>query len=223
MIMEFNEREKLSFCDLGRYSMNFSQTLNGFIARLDCTASELCTAAGLSPATISRYRAGERVPDVQSATFSALCDAIANRSQQRAAEEALTAQQVRAAFLSCPDITAAGPSQLGASGYAHPRAAAASGPDLSGDELRCFNSVALSLRRPPTSRPGPVCSRRRPVCCRTGEGCGIPRRPCYAAGLLGSVAGGQCRRLCAAAGLAAGCGPRATGQRLRIPRKARRL
>ena len=52
--------------------MNFSQTLNGFIARLDCTASELCTAAGLSPATISRYRAGERVPDVQSATFSAL-------------------------------------------------------------------------------------------------------------------------------------------------------
>ncbi|MEI3129970.1 MAG: hypothetical protein V8S89_03730 [Oscillospiraceae bacterium] len=66
--------------------MNFSQTLNGFIARLDCTASELCTAAGLSPATISRYRAGERVPDVQSATFSALCDAIANLSQQRAAE-----------------------------------------------------------------------------------------------------------------------------------------
>ena len=93
--------------------MNFSQTLNGFIARLDCTASELCTAAGLSPATISRYRAGERVPDVQSATFSALCDAIANLSQQRAAEEALTAQQVRAAFLSCPEITAAGPSQLG--------------------------------------------------------------------------------------------------------------
>lgn len=93
--------------------MNFSQTLNGFIARLDCTASELCTVAGLSPATISRYRAGERVPDVQSATFSALCDAIANLSQQRAAEEALTAQQVRAAFLSCPEITAAGPSQLG--------------------------------------------------------------------------------------------------------------
>ena len=93
--------------------MNFSQTLNGFIARLDCTASELCTAAGLSPATISRYRAGERVPDVQSATFSALCDAIANLSQQRAAEEALTAQQVRAAFLSCPEITAAGPFQLG--------------------------------------------------------------------------------------------------------------
>lgn len=93
--------------------MNFSQTLNGFIARLDCTASELCTAAGLSPATISRYRAGERVPDVQSATFSALCDAIAKLSQQRAAEEALTAQQVRAAFLSCPEITAAGPSQLG--------------------------------------------------------------------------------------------------------------
>ena len=93
--------------------MNFSQTLNDFTARLGCTASELCAAAGLSPATISRYRAGERVPDVQSAAFSALCDAIAKLSQQQKAQETLTAQQVRAAFLSCPELAAAGAPQLG--------------------------------------------------------------------------------------------------------------
>lgn len=93
--------------------MNFSQTLNDFITRLGCTASELCAAAGLSPATISRYRAGERVPDVQSAAFSALCEAIAKLSQQQKAQETLTAQQVRAAFLSCPELAAAGAPQLG--------------------------------------------------------------------------------------------------------------
>ena len=93
--------------------MNFSQTLNGFIARLDCTASELCTAAGLSPATISRYRAGERVPDVQSATFSALCDAIAKTLAAAGSRRGTHGTTGAGGVLILPDITAAGPSHLG--------------------------------------------------------------------------------------------------------------
>ena len=42
--------------------MKFSETLNDLLSRLSCTAKELCAASGLSEATLSRYRSGERLP-----------------------------------------------------------------------------------------------------------------------------------------------------------------
>ena len=57
--------------------MKFNEQLNYYIELFDCTAKELCDASGLSPATLSRYRSGERTPDVNSNGFKNLCYAIA--------------------------------------------------------------------------------------------------------------------------------------------------
>lgn len=43
--------------------MDFKDKLNEYIARLECTAKDLAESAGLSAATLSRYRSGERAPD----------------------------------------------------------------------------------------------------------------------------------------------------------------
>lgn len=45
--------------------MEFKDILNGFIEELDCSGRELAQASGLSPATVSRYRSGERTPENQ--------------------------------------------------------------------------------------------------------------------------------------------------------------
>ena len=43
--------------------MNFSSLLNQYMAQMNCTAKELSEKTGLSTATLSRYRSGERVPN----------------------------------------------------------------------------------------------------------------------------------------------------------------
>ena len=43
--------------------MNFSSLLNQYMAQMNCTAKELSEKTGLSAATLSRYRSGERVPN----------------------------------------------------------------------------------------------------------------------------------------------------------------
>lgn len=43
--------------------MDFKDKLNECIIRLDCTAKDLAESSGLSAATLSRYRSGERIPD----------------------------------------------------------------------------------------------------------------------------------------------------------------
>lgn len=43
--------------------MEFNELLNQYINRINCTAKELSTATGLSPAALSRYRTGERIPN----------------------------------------------------------------------------------------------------------------------------------------------------------------
>ena len=52
--------------------MNFHEKLNEYIQMLSCTAKELSELSGLSAATLSRYRSGERVPDMRSSAFSLL-------------------------------------------------------------------------------------------------------------------------------------------------------
>lgn len=43
--------------------MKFCDKLNEYIGALACTAKELSEQSGISAATISRYRSGERVPE----------------------------------------------------------------------------------------------------------------------------------------------------------------
>lgn len=56
--------------------MRFYEQLNEYMKLLNCTAKELCSASGISAAALSRYRSGERVPDVHSETFEQLCSAL---------------------------------------------------------------------------------------------------------------------------------------------------
>lgn len=50
----------------GGFDPMFSELLNDYIARLGCSGRELAEASGLSAATVSRYRSGERSPESES-------------------------------------------------------------------------------------------------------------------------------------------------------------
>jgi len=52
--------------------MNFSTVLNNYIDLINCSSKELSTASGISPAAISRYRNGERIPNFESKQFNNL-------------------------------------------------------------------------------------------------------------------------------------------------------
>lgn len=43
--------------------MTFPELLNEYIRELNCTASELAEASGLTSASLSRYRNGQRMPE----------------------------------------------------------------------------------------------------------------------------------------------------------------
>ena len=43
--------------------MDFKDKLEEYIKQLNCTAKDLSDSSGLSAATISRYRSGERIPE----------------------------------------------------------------------------------------------------------------------------------------------------------------
>ena len=45
--------------------MEFSELLNQIIERTGCTAKELSEISGISPASLSRYRSGERMPEYE--------------------------------------------------------------------------------------------------------------------------------------------------------------
>ena len=83
--------------------MKFSEKLNEYMENLDCSAKEICDASGLSQATLSRYRSGERTPDIGTDSFEKLCVAIAAIAQYRLATD-ITEESVSSAFLGCEDI-----------------------------------------------------------------------------------------------------------------------
>lgn len=56
--------------------MKFNEQLNTYIEMLQCTAKELSDISGLSPAVISRYRTGEREPDVASDNLTKLATVL---------------------------------------------------------------------------------------------------------------------------------------------------
>lgn len=76
--------------------MEFNDQLNAYIARLGCTARELAECSGLSAATVSRYRSGERMPD--RAQLAALCRGIAALAAQKG-QEGFAAPEVERTLL----------------------------------------------------------------------------------------------------------------------------
>ena len=83
--------------------MKFNEKLNEYIDILDCTAKELSRNSGISTATISRYRNGERVPEINSDALNQLCSAIAQTAKQKQIKE-ITYDSVIESFLNCSDI-----------------------------------------------------------------------------------------------------------------------
>jgi transcriptional regulator with XRE-family HTH domain len=69
--------------------MSFCDQLNQYIDDLGCSAKDLASASGISPAAISRYRTGERTPDPDSKQMRMLAEGIAKLSSGRFSEDAV--------------------------------------------------------------------------------------------------------------------------------------
>lgn len=83
--------------------MKFSEKLNDYIEQLSCTGKDICNLSGISAASFSRYRNGERVPELGTKPFEDLCCALAQISVQKG-ELQITADSVKKAFVSCDDF-----------------------------------------------------------------------------------------------------------------------
>ena len=75
--------------------MEFSELLNQIIERTGCTAKELSEISGISPASLSRYRSGERMPEYEQMQklLQGLKTLIKERGVSDIDEEALQATQ----------------------------------------------------------------------------------------------------------------------------------
>ena len=56
--------------------MTFCEKLNNYIEQLECSSQELANASGLSSAVISRYRNGERTPNIKSKQLENLSNGL---------------------------------------------------------------------------------------------------------------------------------------------------
>ena len=95
--------------------MNFSEQFNTYIQTLQCTAKELSEISGISAATLSRYRSGERVPEANSEAFEKLCEAIYTIAQTKAASTqatSLSAASIKESFFKCSDMATIDKEQL---------------------------------------------------------------------------------------------------------------
>lgn len=70
--------------------MDFKDKLNEYINLLDCTAKDLSENSGLSAATISRYRSGERTPENHSENLAALAEGIVRIAEHKGIAEITT-------------------------------------------------------------------------------------------------------------------------------------
>ncbi|MDO4479154.1 MAG: helix-turn-helix transcriptional regulator [Lachnospiraceae bacterium] len=66
--------------------MTFHEILNMYIEALGCTAKDISDRSGLSAASLSRYRKGERLPDPASPSFDNLVRALAEMAAEKAAK-----------------------------------------------------------------------------------------------------------------------------------------
>ncbi len=75
--------------------MKFNELLEQYLEHTQSTAKELADAAGLSPASISRYRAGERMPNLEQ--MNRLIDGIVSLAQSKGVSD-VREEAVREAF-----------------------------------------------------------------------------------------------------------------------------
>ena len=75
--------------------MKFNEVLNDYIKQLNCSAKELAEESGLSAATLSRYRAGERVPNREQ--LNKIVNGIISLAQRKKIA-AINAQTVQNSF-----------------------------------------------------------------------------------------------------------------------------
>lgn len=82
---------------------SFKEILNQYIDALGCTASQLSRYSGISGATISRYRSGERTPSPDSQHFELLCQAISQLAVENGQSD-LTFQKIADSFSTAADM-----------------------------------------------------------------------------------------------------------------------
>lgn len=83
--------------------MKFNEILNAYIQELGCTAKELCEKSGISGASLSRYRSGERILDSSSEIFDNLCSAIAEIGEKSCID--IRRDDIRKRFLMAEDLS----------------------------------------------------------------------------------------------------------------------
>ena len=91
--------------------MRFYELLNEYIDLLGCMAKDICEMSGISAATLSRYRSGDRLPVLNSDAFDKLCLAVADIAAEKGMGE-ITENSVRERFLSAQDYESGDPKQL---------------------------------------------------------------------------------------------------------------
>ena len=77
--------------------MDFKKLLDDYMKQLDCTAKDLAENSGLSAATISRYKSGERIPEDGSENFDRLINGIVSIAENKKIPN-ITVQSVSEAF-----------------------------------------------------------------------------------------------------------------------------
>lgn len=77
--------------------MDFKKLLDDYMKQLDCTAKDLAEKSGLSAATISRYRSGDRTPEDGSENFDRLINGIVSIAESQKIPD-ITVQSVSEAF-----------------------------------------------------------------------------------------------------------------------------
>lgn len=65
----------------------FCDKLNEYMEKFECSGKELSKCSGISAATISRYRSGERTPKVNSEDMEKLCRGICEIAEKRGGEK----------------------------------------------------------------------------------------------------------------------------------------
>ena len=85
--------------------MKFSEKLNEYIEGLSCSAKDIYSLSGISAASFSRYKNGERVPELGTKVFEELCGAVAEIAAQKKISN-ITVDAVRQSFIECEDFIA---------------------------------------------------------------------------------------------------------------------
>ena len=78
--------------------MSFASVLNSYCDAIGCTNKELAEKCGLSASTLSRYRNGERVPEIDSNAVDRLVAGIVDLLSERSGDDTWRRVIVRSAF-----------------------------------------------------------------------------------------------------------------------------